>query len=236
MSNHHDWRLIEIHHSNVMSISKAQNHYVTALLVYLALVWIWHSFGEGQITIQIPVAQVKASGFWPLTPLVVAILTLGILGTMSALNGAWIKLVTALRAASVKAEEVIKLHFYDLDTQKNILDFFSYLVVHPEHRGKQLTSERYRLGFFLYPALLAWGIYTTWYAGARAPHSESHLFLAYWLLCLGAECLFSVRVFWISICRFLGIRQEMLRRGLEPSGAFLDLEIKEFIAEKKSSL
>ena len=70
-------RLFDLQLANFQSVSKTQKLFLTALVSYLALVWGWYTFGAGnEVSVQVLGVSVKASGFWPVTPVVLTFLCL----------------------------------------------------------------------------------------------------------------------------------------------------------------
>jgi len=203
-----NWREFDLLRAGFQSVCKAQTFYVNTLLVYLFVVWGWESISAtGGVTIQVLGLSLYATGFWPITPLVVSVVTLGLVGAMNAMGPLWKRLASASTTVGLEA------YFTDLDVHKNILDYFTFLRLHPERIAqpgipipKREQFRRFKLGPLLYPFLIAWGIYTTYYALDRLPKTTAYM--AYALSCLGLQLMFSLRVFWRAICGFLGIRRD----------------------------
>ena len=202
------WRDIDLLRANLQSVSKAQNIYVHTLLIYLLVVWGWQSISPTQdVTIQILGLSLRATGFWPITPLVITILNLGLVGSMNVMGPVWERIGTALTQAGKE------VYWTDFDTYKNILDYFAFLRIHPETPvqpkrplPKAEQSRKFKLSVWLYPSLVAWGIGTTIYSLSLLPHTPGYV--SYVLGCFGAQLLFSIRIFWKALCRFFGIRLE----------------------------
>jgi hypothetical protein len=192
-------RLFELQLANFQSIGKTQKNLLIVLMSYLGLVWVYASSPGGEVSIQILGVSLRAAGFWPVTPVVLTVLSLGLVGAMNALAPVW----AGLRRTS----ETLKLPvgFYDFDTQKNLLDFFTFLTLHPEKRLETRDPNRqFGLGHFLYPSVLAGTLYTTYYSLRRLP--ETCFYEPYVVTCILVQAAFSARIYWRAVCRFLRIR------------------------------
>lgn len=197
-------RLFELQLANFQSISKTQKVFLHALVSYLALVWGWQLLGSGnEVSIQVLGVSVKAAGFRPVTPLVLTFLSLGLIGAMNAIGPTWKRLRRSARTLDAQID------FYDLDINKNFVDYLTFLSIHPEKPivGRD-ENARFNIARFYYPLFIAGAIWTTYYARTRLP--ASHFYAVYFWLCFGFQVLFSIRVFWLAICRFFGIRRRQL--------------------------
>ncbi|MCI0628666.1 MAG: hypothetical protein L0387_44630, partial [Acidobacteria bacterium] len=93
MNSEFTWRLFELHRANLQSVSRAQKIYLTTLLTYLALIWGWYLFGgRNDITIQMLGITVKSNAFWAVTPAVVTLFALALIGSINAAEPIWRKL------------------------------------------------------------------------------------------------------------------------------------------------
>jgi hypothetical protein len=204
----------DLAHANLLSISSAQRFYLSTLLVFLSLVWGWVFVGEGEaVTIQLLGVGLKTGGVWKITPLVSTLLSLALIGSINAAGPAWIELKAAFDECGLTAPRSNPI-FYDLDTHKNIFDYFAFLRVRPEGglRDIEDLDRRRSFGFrhFLYPTLFLASIYTTFRAvhepfaaGDRSSHTP---FLIYGWICIGLQCLYAFRPVYRAVCRFFGIR------------------------------
>ena len=115
----------------------------------------------------------------------------------------WNRLETT--AKSLQAE------FYDLDVNKNFIDYLTFLRIHPEEAVARHDprAARFNIQHFYYPILIVASIYTTYFSIAKLPPTYSYT--AYCCVCLGFQAVFSVRIFWRAICRFLGVRNGHLK-------------------------
>lgn len=206
--NSDSWREIELLSASLQSVAKAQKFYVHTLLLYLFLVWGWQSISAtGEVTIQLLGSSMRATGLWPITPLVITVLVLALVGSMNAISPVWGRLTETLQEAGKE------LYWTDLDTNKNVLDYFAFLKIDPEKPvqpklpvPKSEQFRRFKLGGLLYPLLIGWGLFTTFHALGMLPRTPVHV--VYVLGCFGLQLLFTIRVFWKALCRFVGIRVE----------------------------
>ncbi len=193
-------RLFDLHYANLQAISKAQKVHLTTLMGYLGVVWGWYTVGDpASITIQMLGVTIQARGFWVVTPLVVAFFSLALIGSINAAGPARKKLDAALKKLGLEKE----FEFYDLDTHKNVFDYFTFLWLHPE---KTLAFTPFRHFLYITPVLI--GILTTCFAMRRPQLSGILWFRLYAGTCLGFQIAYSVRPFWRASCRFLGIRKD----------------------------
>ncbi len=208
-----DWQLFDLHRANSQSISRAQKVHLTILLAYLCLVWGWHfTADDTDVTIQMLGITLQESGFWTITPFVVTLFSLALIGSINAAGPAKEKLELALKRLGQELSPGKEFVPYDLDTHKNIFDYFTFLRLHPERKHFEGRLGRLELRHFLYPGLLLWGICTTYYT-MELPFlfekkSEIVAFQLYASACLFLQGAFSVRPLWKAICRFLGTRKE----------------------------
>lgn len=212
-----DWRLFDIHYANNQSISKAQRLYLTALLAYLCLVWGWHIVASGEaLTIQILGIALQVSSVWKMTPFAVTLFSLALIGSINAAGPAKEKLDTALKRLDLEPGVGREFVPYDLDTHKNIFDYFTFLRLHPEKKHFEGRVGRFEVRHFFYPGLLLWGIFTTYYAMKQVlAFEEAAQLVAFHLfgsVCLGLQIAFSIRPLWKATCRFLGMRKQATKR------------------------
>ena len=197
-------RLFNLQLANFQSISKTQKIFLTALVSYLSLVWGWYTFGSGnEVSVQVFGVSVKASGFWPVTPLVLTFLCLGLIGAINALGPVWNRLEATAKA--------FQAGFYDLDVNKNLIDYLTFLRIHPEKAVERPDprAARFNIQHFYYLIPIVASIYTTYFSIARLP--PTYFYTAYCCGCLAFQAVFAVRIFWRAICRFLGVRNQHLK-------------------------
>lgn len=211
--------------SNLQSISAAQRFYLSALLVYLCLVWGWFFAGGGQagqpVTVQLLGISLQTAGVWKITPLVTTFLSLALIGSITAAGPAWAELRNAFGDLGLQAPQCDPV-FYNLDTHKNIFDYFSFLRLRPEGSSAdagdidslEQRKKRFNLRHFLYPALFLVSIYTT-YRAVREPSAfagiiHHRLFWLYRWGLLGMQIAYCVRPIYRAFCRFAGVRTKFV--------------------------
>jgi len=207
----------DLAYQNVQSISKAQRFYLSALLVYLCAVWGWYFVGGREnVSLEVVGITLKTGGLWVITPALTTLLTLALIGSVNAAGPAWVRLKQATAGDSILSDLRCGLVFYEIDTHKNVFDYFTFLRVHPERPPNQDPRRPFEPRHFLYPLLYAASIWTTWTAISKtyvAADSSGELgrptrFLVYGVICLFLQAIFAVRPWYRAICRFLGIRAE----------------------------
>lgn len=230
--------------ANFQSISRAQHFYVSALLVYLALVWGWYFVGgKGSVTLQMFGVSLNTDGVWTVTPLVTFLLTLALTGAVSAAAPAWMTLRDAYRDIGLEATYG-PAEMYNLDSHKNLLDYFSYLRFLPERSmwsnpsANELSwwQRHFRWTHLLYPTLFIASAYTSGRAIVEAfGFRTAHVFvscyrphfnfgqvpkhlpgLAYGLVCFALQGLYSLRPVYRWVCRCFGIRERYVNETYEP--------------------
>jgi hypothetical protein len=195
-------RLFDLQLANFLSIGKTQKNLLLVLMSYLGLVWVYAFRASGDVSIQILGVSLHAEGFWPVTPAVLTVLSLAVVGAINAAAPTW--------AGLQKTSKMLKLplEFYDFDTQKNVLDYFTFLTPHPEKRLETRNPKRrFSFGHFLYPSVLAGTLYTTYYSLRQLP--TTHGYKTYVIGCMFVQAVFSFRIFWRAVCRFLRIRRHV---------------------------
>ena len=96
--------------------------------------------------------------------------------------------------------------FYDLDTDKNVLDYLTFLKVSPT-TNEFSQMDRHNIRQFLYPAVVVLSMFTTIFALSGISHGW--LCRSYVVGCFGIQLLFSVRPVTRSIRRFRGINVDI---------------------------
>ncbi|MDE3136030.1 MAG: hypothetical protein KGL59_05625 [Acidobacteriota bacterium] len=201
---------------NLQSVSRAQHFYLSALLVYLCLVWGWFFVGSGQaVTVDLFGLGLKTAGVWKITPLVTMLLTLALAGSVNAFAPALEELNAAREELGVGGEAGI---FY-VDSHKNVFDYFARLQLWPEGATRKPAEDstgskslRLRLHHLWYPALFVASAYTSYHA-VFAPLALGGVvnrtaYLFYGLVCFGIQVTCSVRPVYRWLCRFLGVRTD----------------------------
>src|SRR5579864_2840194 len=123
-----DRLLFDLQLANFLAIGKTQKNLLIVLMSYLGLIWVYAFRTSGELSIQLLGVSLRAQGFWPVAPAALTVLSLAFVGAINAAAPAW----TALQ----KTSKALKLHleFYDFDVQKNLLDYLTFLTLHPEKR------------------------------------------------------------------------------------------------------
>ena len=197
------WRRFDIHRSSLAATGKAQARLVAGLLGFLALLWAWHYMKPTELTIQLFGATLRADGLWMIAPAVLTIFVLALIGSMNLMGPIWKRL-------SDCSDELGQAFFWtDLDPNKTVIDFFTYLKVWPEGPVEPYMvpheEKRYRFAVFSYPAAIALATLTT--ALADYPNASS-VYRTYVYGCVLVQMLFSFRTWYRAVCRFFGVRKD----------------------------
>ncbi len=199
------WRIFELSYQNLQSVSKAQDFYVRVLMLFLGLVWAWEILGrKGEVTIGVLGAEIHVASLWLATPLILTIVSLALVGAMNAAGATWRRLKKAIRELGVD------FYFTDMDTHKNLLDYFGFLTLKPEKKIQEVEPSQYkpkgftRVGVFIYPSLIALGAFTTAFSRGRMP--KGCLPQMYVWACFATQLVFSLRIYWRALCGFFWIR------------------------------
>ncbi len=197
------WRLFEIHKGSIQSVGRSQGRYVTGLLGFLALLWGWHFMKPEELTIQLLGVTLRASGLWVIAPAVLTILSLGLIGSMNIMGVIW------KRFAKVTQALEQEVWWTDIDTHKSLFDYFFFLTprlerpVEPDKPPKK--GRQFDFTVFSYPVLLLGATVTTLHSDYEG---SSLVVQVYVYGCAGLQMLFSARIWWQAVCRFLGVRKE----------------------------
>ena len=201
------WRIFQLFYENFQSVSKAQDFYVRVLMLFLGLVWSWELLGrKGEITIGVLGAEIHVTSLWLATPLIVTVVSLALIGAMNATGATWRRLRKAIK------ELGMDFYFTDLDTHKNLLDYFGFLTPRPEKKIQEAEPSEHehkrfaRVGVFIYPSLIALGTFTTAFSRDRMPNGC--LLQLYVWTSFAIQLVFSARIYWRALCGFLWIRAE----------------------------
>jgi hypothetical protein len=103
--------------------------------------------------------------------------------------------------------------FYDLDTDKNVLDYLTFLKLSPTDNRFDPHSA-HSIVHFLYPAVLLLSIATTWFALFHI--APTFWGIAYSMTCVAAQLSFVRRPFFRAWRRFRG---DQTIDQVPPSGA-----------------
>jgi len=201
------WRTFDLLYQNFQSVSKAQDFYVRVLILFLGLLWSWEILGKkGEVTISLLGAEVHVTSLWLAAPIVLTIVSLALVGAVNATGATWRRLKTVIR------ELGMDFYFTDIDTHKNLLDYFGFLTLRPEKKIQELPPSQFqhkrftRVGVFIYPSLIAAGMYTTAFSHTRMPCGCLPQFYVW--TCFALQLMFSLRVYWRALCGFLLIRTQ----------------------------
>lgn len=197
------WRLFEIHKASMAAVGRSQTHYVNGLLAFMAVVWGWYYMKPEGMAVQFLGISFNPSGLWTIAPAVLSVLALGLIGTMNAMGAIWERLR--------RSAEGIGQNFFwtDLDVYKNIVDYLVFLRLHPEGSAEPTvppndTSRKWQLSVFSYPLVLLAAIVTT--ICANYPHAPLGT-RVYIFGCAVIQTVFSFRIWYRAVCRFLGVRR-----------------------------
>jgi hypothetical protein len=197
-----EWRRFEILRASLASAGRSQARFVAGLLGFLSLLWGWHYMRPSEFSIQILGTNIKADGLWTIAPAVLTVLVLGLIGSMNIMGPIWKR----LRDCTAKLNEVF--FWTDLDPNKTMIDFFTYLTVKPEGpvEATDLPREekRFRWAVFSYPLVILIATVTTILADYP---TASCRFRFYVYTLAGLQALFSIRIWYRSVCKFFGIRK-----------------------------
>jgi hypothetical protein len=199
------WQVFDLYNANFQSVSRAQDFYVRLLFLFLALIWSWEILGSnGEVKIQVLGTEIHVTSLWLATPLAITVITLALIGAMNAQGPIWRRLRKAIK------ELELDFYFTDIDTHKNLLDYFGFLTLRPEKRIQETVASQFkykrftRFSVFIYPSLIAAGTYTTAMSRMRLPEDS---FLEFYIWgCVVVQLAFSLRVYWRALCGLLLMR------------------------------
>ena len=191
------WRLFEIRYSNLLSITKAQKVHLTTLLIEMTLFWTWYLSGAREISVQ--GVSLTAQGVWFVAPAVLTFFSLVFVGSINAALPANHKL-QELAEKTIRAEFPSDMAFYDLDTDKNAIDYLTFLKLSSTDNRFEPHAP-YHIGHFLYPSVLLCAFGTTLFALWHIPRPI--LRVAYLLVCIALELLFVRRPISRAFRRFV---------------------------------
>jgi hypothetical protein len=193
-----DWKFFELRYRNLQSISKAQRVHLTTLLIQIALFWIWYVSGSKDVTAQ--GVAITAKGVWVATPALLTFFCLAFVGSVNAALPAKKRLEDAVGALSIHPDVSCGFAFYDLDTDKNVLDYMTFLKFSPTNNIFKQTA-RFNVRHFLYPAVMAISIATTFFAWKGVAGYRLHIYV---LGCAILQLAFFIRPFYRACRRFTG--------------------------------
>jgi hypothetical protein len=195
----------QLANENLQSISRAQGLYLTTLLVYICVVWAMY-YGA---TDKVGVAgiDIKIEAVWKVTPFIVMILTLAVIGTLNATMSAYAELKDAGRALFGESFEGL----FCVDTNKNLIDYIALLQVVPWTKTRLPTDSHsdqslwIRLHHLIFPGLFALVSFTSYFSIGRASLNDSPRFIVvFGWCCFGCQALFLIRPMWRWFDRLFG--------------------------------
>ncbi len=202
MANEELWRDFEILRASMQAVGKGQARLVAALLLFQGILWTVHFTGSGD-AVQLVGAKLSASGLWMIAPAVLTSLVLGLIGSMNVMGPIW-------RRLSELVKKMQRDYFFtDLDTNKNIIDYWVYLRIWPEDAAEPTVppqeKRRYNVWVFSYPLLLLGSTVTT--SLADYPGAPLGYRTYVWSM-VALQGLFSFRIWYRAVCRFFVVRVE----------------------------
>jgi hypothetical protein len=194
------WKEFDLRIENFNSIGRAQRFYVEALCLHLALVWTWSFVADQESKVELLGLQLKTSGLWQVTPLVITVLSLAFAGTRNIMAHSW------ARICQSAAELGKNLFFYELDRNKSFIDYLGYTRLRRELPLPMLPEQdagdyRWQFSLLAYPALLSAALYTTAFSYSHLYQSRSNF--AYVVVCLALQSVFLFQLLIDRGCRFL---------------------------------
>lgn len=199
----------ELANENFQSVSRAQGLYLSALLIYVCLVWALFFTPSGEaVTLHFGWLELKMDGVWKVTPFVTMVLTLAVAGTLNAAVSTFAELQSARK-------ELLGSQFgamFDVDKHKNVIDYLALLQILPWGKTRKPAEDRgsepawRRLHHLIFPALFALSCFTSYRAVRELSGlgSAGHAVMIYGWICFGVQATFSVRPVWRGLRRFFG--------------------------------
>lgn len=197
------WRKFDFLRESLASAGKSQARFMAGLLTYLALLWGWNYTKLTGFKVTILGVELNSDGVWTITPAVLTVLVLALIGSMNVMGPIW------KRFRDCCTDLGISVFWTDTDPNKTLIDFVTYLRVWPEGPVEPFDvpqeQRKYRLAVFSYPAVIAFATITT--ALADYPGAScSYRVYVYGLTLV--QVLFSFRVLYRAVCRFFGVRKD----------------------------
>jgi hypothetical protein len=200
----------DLANANLQGTGRAQDRYVTALLVYVCLVWYLVLVGtSGQAVIHIGLLDLNADGVWKITPFVILVLTLAYIGSVTAATPA----AKALRVAEKELFGTQHHSFFALDTHKNVVDYFAILQLYPWTKTGTPTDDggpktwSHRLHHLILPSIFLGSAFTSYEAVQRlsALASVNRGAVIFGWSCFVAQVACSARPTWRFLLRISGV-------------------------------
>lgn len=197
----------ELANKNFQSVGRAQGLYVTALLVFMSLVWImFFSPTPAPSSFHFSWLELKTEDVWRITPVITLVLTLAIVGTLNAA-------MTAFKEVQAAGSDVfgeVFVSMFQVDNHKNLMDYLALLQVLPHSRTRKPSDVKggsilRRLPHLLFPSLFLLSLVTSYWAiHEMYLNAARHGFVVCGWACFGLQVLFSLRPFYRWLGRFSG--------------------------------
>jgi hypothetical protein len=202
-------RQFDILLKNFQNIGKSQSFYVNTLVAFLFLVWTVDILNQaGGVTLSILGASVQIVGLWQIVPLVSGLLVLCLAGSMNMIAHAWRRLSLCL----LEVCEEDDFFWFELDANKNILDYLGFLtlrlkkpVLPDTTEAAKIRRTSWRIPDLLYPALIWCSIGTTL---ASLTHLHwTRRFLVYVIASMLSQLVFSLPFMFRTFRTFFGLHK-----------------------------
>lgn len=223
----------ELTNANLQSVGRAQALYLSTLLVYICVVWVMFLTGSGETDkLHFGWLELKMDAVWAITPFVMMVLTLAVVGTLNAVVSAYSDLQDAGR--DLLGSDFGSL--FEVDTHKNVIDYLERLQIFPRGKTRKPSDHHGREPLWLrshhliFPVLFIISLFTSWWAVHRP---KPAVFWALSWICFAVQVLFSVRpmvAMGSQVCRGEGNRRLLQLRG---SGAAASMQRPCYKAFKK---
>lgn len=196
-----EWQLFELRHQNLLSISKAQKVHLTTLLIEMTLLWVWYLSGAKDVTAQgVPLSP---EGVWLAVPGILTFFSLALIGSINAALPAH-RLLQEAAKTTIQQELPCQFAFYDLDTDKNVLDYFTFLKLSTRDDNFDQNQPHDPRNFF-YPIVLLGALFTTAFALFHV--QRNWMGITYSATCMVLQLLFVCRPLSRAVRRFRGTEQ-----------------------------
>jgi hypothetical protein len=198
------WRKFEFLRQSLAAVAKSQARFVATLLSYLAILWGLELTKLKGVKLTILGVDVDSDVLWKLSPAVLTVLVLALIGSMNIMGPIW------KRLRNCCTELQIDIFWTDVDPNKNLIDYFNHVKLWPEGPVQPVdnpppAANKYRISVFSYQAVIALATVTT--ALADDPRA-AWPYRVYVFGCTAIQFLFSFRTYYRAVCRFFGVRKE----------------------------
>lgn len=198
------WRKFDFLRQSLVSAGKSQSRFVAGLLSYLAVLWGLNYTKLRGVKLTILGVEVDSDALWMISPAVLTVLVLALIGSMNIMGPIW------KRLRNCCAELGIDVFWTDVDSNKNLIDYFNHLKLSPEGPVEPVDipssdANKHRIGVFSYQVVITFATVTTILADYQG---ASCLYRIYVYGCALVQVLFSFRTWYRAVCRFLGVRRD----------------------------